>query len=193
MTIAVVRLLCADPEVHDRALFSGDGVNKEVRLPQSPVVADSQVVSIGGVLKTEGVDYTILDEPGVVTFVVAPPAPPDPDVPNGVVTYRHTLLSDASLQSLLTLEGNNDKLAAAAALDIIASSEALISKKIELLDLKTDGPAVAKALRDHAQRLRDQVAEGIGEDPAALFDWAELVVDEFSAREKLNAEVIRSW
>lgn len=193
MSLALVRLLAADPETYDRALFAGDGVTLEFRLPQSPVVADSQVVTVAGLAKVEGADYTMLDEPGVLTFTVAPPAPVDPAIPNGVVTYRHTLLSDASLQGLLTLEGDNDKLAAAAALDIIASSEALISKKIQLLDLKTDGPAVASALRAHAQSLRDQVAEGVGGDPAAMFDVAEIVADEFAARERLGAEAIRSW
>lgn len=193
MTVSTVRLLTADPETYDRALFAGDGVTKQFRLPQSPVVADSQAVSVGGVAKTEGVDYTMLDEAGVITFTLAPPAPSDPDVPNGVVTYRHTLLSDASLAALLVLEGNSDKLAAAAALDVIASSEALILKKIELLDLKTDGPAVAKALREHAKALREQVAEGLAITDANAWDWAELVVDEFSARERLNAEAIRSW
>lgn len=193
MTVAVVRLLTADPEIHHRALASGDGLTTEFALPQNPVVLDSQLVIVDGVLKTEGVDYTVLDEPGIVVFTVAPPAPLDPDDRNVVITYRHTLLSDASLQELLTLEGDNDKLAAAAALDIIASSEALILKKIELLDLKTDGPAVAKALREHAKALREQVAEGLAIEDANAFDWAELVVDEFSARERLNSQAIRSW
>lgn len=192
MTVALVRLLCADPEVHDRALAAGDGTTVEFRLPQGPVVANSQAVSVAGVAKIEGVDYTMLDEVSVLTFITPPPAPVSPDVPNVVVTYRHTLLSDASLQSLLTLESDNVKLAAAAALDVIASSEALISKKIELLDLKTDGPAVARALREHAKALRDQVAEGLGDDPGALFDTAEMVVDDFSARERVYAEALRA-
>lgn len=188
MTVATVRLLAADPETHDRAIAVGDGATVEFRLPQSPVVADSQMVVVGGVVKTEGVDYAIVDEIGVVTLAAAPALAAEV-----AITYRHTLLSDASLTDLLALEGGNVKLAAAAALDIIASSEALISKKIELLDLKTDGPAVARALREHAQRLRDQVADGVGDDPAALFDWAEMAVDGFAAREKLNAEALRSW
>lgn len=192
MSVVLVRLLCADPEVYDRALAAGDGTTVEFRLPQSPVVADSQAVMVAGVGKVEGPDYAIADEAGVVTFVAAPPAPVDPAVANVVITYRHTLLSDASLADLIALEGGNDKLAAAAALDIIASSEALISKKIELLDLKTDGPAVANALRAHAKSLRDQVAAGVGIDAAGEFDWAELVVDEFSARERLVSQAIRT-
>lgn len=193
MTVATVRLLIADPEVHDTAEAAGDGARKVFRLPQAPVVADSQVVVVNGATKVEGPDYSILDEAGVVTFVAAPPAAVDPAVPNVRIDYRHTLLSDASLAQLLTLENGSDKLAAASALDVIASSEALIQKKIELLDLKTDGPAVAKALRDHAAALRKQVEEGLGEDPAGAFDIAELVADDFAARERLDAQVVRSW
>lgn len=192
MSLVLVRLLCADPETYDRALAAGDGTTVEFRLPQSPVVADSQAVLVAGVPKAEPADYAIADEAGVVTFVAPPPAAPDPAVPNVVITYRHTLLSDASLLELIALEGGNDKLAAAAALDVIASSEALISKKIELLDLKTDGPAVAKALRDHAKSLRDQVATGVGTDPVGEFDWAEMVVDDFSASERLVSQAVRT-
>ncbi|MFV2172337.1 hypothetical protein ACFHW2_11855 [Actinomadura sp. LOL_016] len=46
--------------------------------------------------------------------------------------------------------------AAALALDAIASSEALVSKKLRDKDLATDGPAVAKELRERAAGLRGQ-------------------------------------
>lgn len=49
------------------------------------------------------------------------------------------------------------KRAAADALDAIASSEALVSKKIRTqAGVSTDGPAVAAALRAHAASLRAQ-------------------------------------
>jgi len=55
--------------------------------------------------------------------------------------------------------------AAADALDTIASSEALVSKKIRTGDgLTTDGPAVADALREHAARLRARAREEDAED-----------------------------
>ena len=74
------------------------------------------------------------------------------------------LLDDAQIGGYLALEGGNVKLAAAQALDAIASSEALVSKKIRTQDLQTDGPAVAAELRARAKGLREQVAEGVGED-----------------------------
>lgn len=66
------------------------------------------------------------------------------------------LLTDEQLQTLIDEEGD-DKLAAAAALDIIATSEVLVSKKIRTQDLQTDGPAVATVLREQAATLRTQV------------------------------------
>lgn len=70
------------------------------------------------------------------------------------------ILTNDQIGSFLTLEDDNIKLAAAQALDAIASSEALVSKKIRTQDLSTDGPAVAKALREHAVLLRAQAYDG---------------------------------
>lgn len=94
------------------------------------------------------------------------------------------LLQDEELDAFLTLEDNDVRYAAAAALDTIATSEVLIQKKIKLLDLTTDGPAVAKALREHAAELRRQSAAG-------AFDWAEMVTGPFSYRERLRNQALR--
>lgn len=67
------------------------------------------------------------------------------------------LLDDADYVALLAAEGSRT-LAAAAALETIARSEALVSKKISTQDLSTDGPAVAKELRESAKALRAQAA-----------------------------------
>lgn len=78
------------------------------------------------------------------------------------------LFTDPQIQAFLTLEGGDVRLAAAQALDTIASSEALVSKKIRTQDLQTDGPAVAKELRERATSLRDQAAGAL--DDAFAFD-----------------------
>lgn len=70
------------------------------------------------------------------------------------------LLTDDQYQGLLDLENGSVRLAAAQALDIMASSEALVSKKIRSQDLQTDGPAVAAELRARASELRRQVDDG---------------------------------
>lgn len=86
------------------------------------------------------------------------------------------LFQDDEIAAWLALKGGSILLAAASALDTIASSEALILKKIRLLDVTTDGPAVAKALRDHAEALRKQVQI---EDLDGAFDIAEWIVSDF--------------
>lgn len=64
------------------------------------------------------------------------------------------LLSDAQLQSFLDLSGGSVRLAAASALEAIAVSEVLVSKKIRTQDLSTDGPAVVSALLELAKTQR---------------------------------------
>lgn len=78
------------------------------------------------------------------------------------------LLDDPTLQTYLEMQGWEDgarwavKRAAADALEAIAVSEVLVSKKIRTQDLTSDGPAVAEALRKLAAGLR---AQADGEDP----------------------------
>lgn len=93
----------------------------------------------------------------------AAPITLDTSTPIGVVRLLITdtdeafpLFTDADVQALLDLEGGNVKRGAAAALETIGTSETLIAKKITTQDLSTDGPAVAKDLRERAKTLRDQ-------------------------------------
>jgi hypothetical protein len=66
------------------------------------------------------------------------------------------LFTDQQISAFLAMEGRV-KRAAALALETIAVSEVLIGKKIRTGDgLATDGPAVAKELRERAKALRDQ-------------------------------------
>lgn len=73
----------------------------------------------------------------------------DIDAPTGVFT-------DAEIDAFLALEGNNVKRAAAQAIDTNADNEALASKVLTDHQLKTDGAAVANALRARAKTLRAQ-------------------------------------
>lgn len=100
------------------------------------------------------------------------------------------IFQDAEIEDFLALEGDDVRLAAAQALDVIASSEALVLKVMKLLDLQTDGAKVADALRAHAKELRRQVAEGYG-DMAGMFDIAEMPVDIFAQRERLLNQALR--
>lgn len=101
----------------------------------------------------------------------------------------NAIFNDDEIAAFLALEDDSVKRAAATALDQIASSEALIQKRIKLLDLQTDGPAVAKALREHAATLREQADS---EEITGTFDYAEMVVNPFSARDRLWNQRLRS-
>jgi hypothetical protein len=69
------------------------------------------------------------------------------------------IFQDAEIDAFLELQDGDVKLAAAEALDTIASSQTLTLKKLKLGDIGTDGPAVAASLRNHAASLRAQVAD----------------------------------
>ena len=177
MTIAQVRVLSSDLAQYERSIATGDGATVEFQVEQYPLITDTARVYIDGSLQDPATAYALDTEVGLVTFTT-PPA----GAGAIVVTYRHALLSDDQINMLLGIE-SDVMLAAALALDTIASNEALVQKKIRLLDLTTDGPAVAAALRAHATALRQQVAAGI--EDGAGFDIAEWVLNPFGRRERI--------
>lgn len=92
------------------------------------------------------------------------------------VQEANPLFQDAEIDAFLTLN-TSVRLAAAAALEVIAASEVLVLKKIVNLDLETDGPAVARELRELAKQLRAQ------DSSIGAFDIAEQIHDDFTLRE----------
>lgn len=86
------------------------------------------------------------------------------------------LFSDEELDAFLDLEGSV-YLAAALALDTIANDEALTLKAVTVLDLTTNGPAVATALREGAYRLRELDGNTI------YFDFAQMALTPEQVRE----------
>ena len=105
-------------------------------------------------------------------------------------TAAQYFLEDEEIAIMLAMESNNVKRTAALALETMASDEAYVQKMIKLMDLTTNGPAVAEELRARAASLRKQADE---EDAAttAEFDWAEWVVNDFSYRERIDKEALR--
>lgn len=108
----------------------------------------------------------------------------DPTTDIGIVRLLITdvdvaapLFEDAQIQAFLTLESGKVKRAAASALDAIARSEALISKKITTQDLATDGPALAAELRASAKALRDQADKADDDEQDGPEAWAISVID----------------
>jgi hypothetical protein len=74
-------------------------------------------------------------------------------------TVEKPFHTDEELQMFYELEGESIKRAAAAALETIAANTAYIEKQVKLLDLSTNGPAIAKELVSRAKLLRDQARD----------------------------------
>lgn len=84
------------------------------------------------------------------------------------------------------VDGNDVNLAGAKAMETIAASEALVQKKMKLLDLTTDGPAVADSLRKAAALLREQ------SDSESDIDVIEQNLNIFSARQIIWNDAVRT-
>lgn len=78
-------------------------------------------------------------------------------------TGEDQLLTDGQYDQLIEAEQGSLRLAAAAALEVMAVSEVLVSKKIRTQTLSTDGPAVSAELRALAERYRAIAGEISGD------------------------------
>lgn len=65
------------------------------------------------------------------------------------------IFTDDEINTFLGMESNLYR-AAAVALRTLAANEALVHKRIQFLELKTDGPAVAKELREQATAMEER-------------------------------------
>lgn len=83
------------------------------------------------------------------------------------------MFSLRQIAQFLRLNGDNTRRAAAQALDVMASNEAMVSKVIKTQDLSTDGAKVADALRKQAAELRRQADDGEDGSDDSGFEIAE--------------------
>jgi len=113
----------------------------------------------------------------------------DTDVAGGADAQ---FFQDTEIEYFLTLMSNNVLRAAAMALLTIAAQEVLLMKRIKLLDLQTDGPAEAEALRQLALTYQEKADLVEDAEVGGVFDYAEMVLDPFTARERLDKEALRS-
>ncbi len=94
--------------------------------------------------------------------------------------------TDAEIDAFLTLGDNDVRLAAAEALDTIATDEALVLKVVRILHLQTDGAKLAATLFTRAERLRDSV------DETGEFDYAEMLWNTDSERQFTANDFMRN-
>ena len=99
------------------------------------------------------------------------------------------IFQDAAIDAFIGLAaGNHVKRAAALALRTMAANETLVQKRIRTLDLSTDGPAQADALRRLADDLEMQADD---EEVDGAFDWAEWVTNPPTFRDRIYQEAVR--
>ena len=117
------------------------------------------------------VDYTTPE--GQVRLLI-------PDVvklvdPRDLQAEPEYIFSDGQIAGFLAIERGNIKRAAASAVDVIATDEALVLKVIKTDDKETDGSKLLKELSVRAARLRaDADREELGD---TVFDLAEFTFD----------------
>lgn len=100
------------------------------------------------------------------------------------------IFNDEAMTAFIAMAlDNNIKRAAAQALLSIAVNEVLVQKRIKLLDLSTDGPAEAEALRKLAMQYRD---EADIEEVTGAFDWAEMINNDWQYDEKVYKDALSS-
>lgn len=97
----LVRREIGDGGLFLRQAFSGDASTTRFRLDVSAVIADSEVVTVGGVSKSSPADYTLDPETGTIDFVAAPAAGTE----NIVVHYRGVEVSDGDITEALRQKG----------------------------------------------------------------------------------------
>lgn len=107
----------------------------------------------------------------------------------GDIDDQNPIFEDDAIDAFISMALNNDvRRAAAQALMTIAASEVYVQKVIRLLDLSTNGAAVAAELRAQAKALRD---EADAEEVDGAFDWAEQVYSPAQYVERLWKQRLR--
>lgn len=180
--ISQVRSIIQDKPVYHSETITFDGALKSYRVKYWPIDPLSVLVTPGPAPATAD------SETGVLRWA-APPAPGDM-----LIEYSSVLLTDETITDLAVLntdvDGNYDlKIVAASCLDSMATNQAIIQKVIKNLDLQTDGASLAKALRDHAKVLRDEVFDPKYQD--STFDIAEQINDNPGWVEKIRKDWMR--
>jgi hypothetical protein len=93
-------------------------------------------------------------------------------VNQGMGNYLY--FSDDEIEAFLSMYGDNVKLAAARAMEVIASSQALLLKSWSSDDLTVNGDRIAESLRKIAAQLRQ---EAIAEESAEYFNLVKMYVN----------------
>jgi hypothetical protein len=114
-----------------------------------------------------GTSYNIDTDVGFVRLLIS-------DIGGG--NGESFIFEDEEVEAVL-LRRDDVYTTAATLLRTIAGNEAMVAKRIQFMELKTDGPAVSKELRELAKELETTA------DDDALFEIVQMNVDMFSRRQ----------
>jgi len=89
----LVRLEAGDSGTPVRDVASGDALGTVFYMSVAPLIGDSQLVTVAGATLTETTHYTLDDETGKLTFLVAPALGTE----NIVVTYKGVSVPDGAI------------------------------------------------------------------------------------------------
>lgn len=110
------------------------------------------------------------------------------DTSNDVTTEY---LADATISAILVRQ-TSVYLAAAECADRIAAIVARRPESVSIGDQTVTRAQRPQAWHDLAEALRARAADAAAADAGGLFDWAEMVTGPFSARERLEADRLRT-
>ena len=102
------------------------------------------------------------------------------------------IFDDDAIDAFISMAlANHVKRAAATALIVMATNEVMVQKRIKILDISTDGPAEAAQLRLLAEGYQKEADDEEAADTDGAFDWAEIVVNPTTYRERVYKESLR--
>ena len=104
---------------------------------------------------------------------------------------ENAVFSDEEIAAYLEMNEANVRRAAAEALETIASDEAMTLKVISTLDLTTNGASTSAAILERAKILRQQAAEADAGEEGGMFDYAEMIPNAFTRRERVLNQALR--
>jgi len=176
--IEAVRLKTSDKSTIERDVAVGTGSDKYYKLKHSPLTASPSIeVRKNGSLLTEGIDFTVNLDQGIVTMTNVP-------VVNDTLEFQYywVTFSDDEVQYFLTESGDNVTIASARLLLAWSADAAKLAKRQTtsggggLGQVVIDTAVAAKALREAAQALiktEEDLGESIPAEGLTEIPWTE--------------------
>ncbi len=138
----------------------GDGVKKYFRLSMSTISANSEVITLDGVVQVRDTNYTIDNDLGLITMISAP---------SGgekllAQVYKYYAFSDSELNDILTELGNDRNKSAAHCCRVLATSAAKLFNYTSG-DESVDRTAESQRFREMADNWAD---EGVAQESGTI-------------------------